>query len=315
MWHRILIICFIVFMPAMALAQDEMPAAEEPAVVEVPQSAEPEAMEELADPQTEEPADEDLLPGTPEEVTPISAPVAAPMELIIQSEQIGWNQFRFRPASRLGAGEFQYEWDFGDGNVSAERVVEHAFSKPGRYSVTLRLVEPDGTPHVANMIVRVGFFHLANWRLWVILGLLALIIILASVTAGVTESIVSDDDESSPVKPIVPGTGEHDELALEPLSESSGDFDSFAATGEESKALGNDLALLESIRDEEKEKPSPLAVDEFKGSDEESEEITVAALAPTDEEVVKKPAKKPAKKKSTKKRPGKKRTIKVKSVT
>lgn len=329
MWQRFLILCFALFLPVAVFAQEEVPVIDEE-VAPVVEVVEPVGEEAPASDLTEEaPVEQPALeeesdlqePAAPEEVTPSSAPVAVPEELIIQSEQIAWNQFRFRPASRLGAGDFQYEWDFGDGEYSSDRVAEHAYGKPGRYSVTLRLIEPDGTPHVANMMVRVGFFHLANWRLWVILGLLALIIILASVTAGVTESIVPEQDGAGPEKPTAPDAGEGGEVSLEPLAEDSGDFDSFAATGEETKALGSDLALLESIGHEQAEpEAEDVSAAESEASPSSAAEELVqfetgeaeAALAPA---APKKAVRKTTRKKTTKKRPGKKRTIKVKTET
>ncbi len=200
---------------------------------------------------------------------------AVTQDLIIQSEQIGWNQFRFRPASRLGVGTFEYEWTFGDGATSTDRVVEHTFVKPGRYTVSLRLVDPDGHEQTATVLIRVGFFNLANWRLWILIGLLALIIIVGASTAGVSESLVPA------AKPLRATKPEKDEdIILEPLSDESGDFELVASTGESTAEVANDIALLESIDSakQEVDKPKP-------------------------------------KKKTAKKRPSKKRTINVKKVS
>ncbi len=238
-------------------------------------------------------------------VVPGEAGSAMVQELVIQAEQIGWNQFRFRPSSRLGSGNFEYEWSFGDGTDSSERVIEHTFAKPGRYTVSLRLLEPDGRQQVSSMIVRVGFFNLANWRLWVIIGLLALIIILGAVTAGASDSLVGDQspNEKDETKDSLPAEAE--EIDLEPLTEEGGGLDSLASTGETPKALSDDLALLESIgsakTEEESAEPVSL-VSQLDRSDSVSQ----------DQEETVKPK---AKKKTTKKRPGKKRSIKVKNVS
>lgn len=244
-----------------------------------------------------------------------SAVSATSQELIIQTEQIGWNQFRFRPASRLGVGTFEYEWIFGDGQTSTERVIEHTYAKPGRYSVSLRLVDPDGGQQTASMMVRVGFFHLANWRLWVIIGLLALIIILAATTAGVSESLVPEVSGVAPRKAGDDEDEHHDaeEVDIEPLSSDGGNLESLASTGEDTGDLSDGLALLESLgsSDQKIQKPAnsqPVAI--------ESQLDTPVALEPMKTEEPTEPVAKPkAKKKTTKKRPTKKRTIKVKNVS
>lgn len=240
---------------------------------------------------------------------------AAAQELIIQTEQIGWNQFRFRPASSLAVGDFKYDWTFGDGATSSDRVVEHTFSKPGRYTVSLRLDDPATGQKSATMLVRVGFFHLANWRLWVIIGLLALIIILAATTAGVSESLVPMTGTMPAPKPESPEEDhDHgDEIALEPLSDDHGDLDSLASTGEESDGLSNDLALLESIGSAKPITPAkPVAIKPQ--LDEATTDLFVDQSEAVAEETPK-AAKPKAKKKTTKKRPAKKRTIKVKNVS
>lgn len=253
-------------------------------------------------------------------VTGEGAVSATAQELIIQTEQIGWNQFRFRPASRLGVGTFEYEWSFGDGQTSNERVIEHSFAKPGRYSVSLRLVDPDGGQQTASMMVRVGFFHLANWRLWVIIGLLALIIILGATTAGVSESLVPQSPEPLRREPSQGvSTDTADEIDIEPLSSEEGNLESLASTGQESGDLSDGLALLESLGSAEKDQPSkpakskPIAIASQLESDADVEAMKLEPSAAQEEPVVE--TKPKAKKKTTKKRPSKKRTIKVKNVS
>ncbi|MBI4121993.1 MAG: PKD domain-containing protein [Parcubacteria group bacterium] len=110
-------------------------------------------------------------------------------EIFIQSEQLSWNQFRFRPSSRLGGGEYVYLWDLGDGTTSPDRVVEHQYAGPGRYHVSVQLFDTAGRAQAATTLIHVGFFNLANWRLWILIGLLALIIIVSAVTAGVKDAV------------------------------------------------------------------------------------------------------------------------------
>jgi PKD repeat protein len=46
-----------------------------------------------------------------------------------------------------------FTWDFGDGNKSAGKVVEHTYSQPGTYSVKLTVVDDDGDMSVQSMLV------------------------------------------------------------------------------------------------------------------------------------------------------------------
>lgn len=223
-------------------------------------------------------------------------------EVFVQAEQLSWNTFRFRPSSRLGVGEYDYKWDFGDGVVSSDRVIEHTYAKPGRYSVNLQIIEPDGGIQSSTVFVRVGFFNLANWRLWIIIGLLALIIIVAAMTAGVTDSIVATPGPQ-PVQPLSPVDHDHEETEIESFSEETGALDTMASTGMAPEALGDELSLLESL-DTAK---TGAAVDSVSPS---TESIETPVEEPAS--VVKSPGKK---KSSIKKKPGKKRTVKVKKVT
>lgn len=222
-------------------------------------------------------------------------------EVFVQAEQLSWNSFRFRPSSRLGAGSYEYIWDLGDGTVSSERVVEHTYRKPGRYSVNAQLIDQDGGIQSSTVLVRVGFFNLANWRLWIIIALLALIIIVAAMTAGVTDAIVPPVSEfASSNKPM---EIEKEEVEMETLSQESGGLDAFAATGVASEALGSELSLLESL-DHATIKPEPT---------EAAPSISSIGAASDEPTKFEKPV---AKKKTiTKKKPGKKRAVKVKRVS
>lgn len=225
-------------------------------------------------------------------------------EVFVQAEQLAWNAFRFRPSSRLGSGEYTYEWDFGDNTSASDRVVEHTVKKPGRYNVVLRIIEDDGSMQTSSSLIRVGFFNLANWRLWIIIALLALIIIVAAMMAGVTDSIVGPATEEDRQPEPQPAPSDNEE-EIEPLSSESGDLDTMAATGVSAEALGDELSLLEEL---DSTLAKPAETSEETGEDASAQ---LASLGDTDE-VKPKPAKKKA---PVKKRPGKKRTVKVKKVS
>ncbi len=52
-----------------------------------------------------------------------------------------------------------YDWDFGDGTASHSTLVaspvSHAFQSPGKYKVTLRVIDSEGRTAVASVVVRV----------------------------------------------------------------------------------------------------------------------------------------------------------------
>jgi PKD repeat protein len=254
---------------------------------------------------TQEESDDMIETGTDEvsdESEPVVTDTAEITEVFVQAEQLSWNTFRFRPSSRLGVGNYEYTWDFGDGSTSSERVVEHTYRKPGRYSVNLQLIEPNGAIQSSTVLVRVGFFNLANWRLWIIIGLLALIIIVAAMTAGVTESIVKPEaaDEQ---RPVSPSDTDQDETEIESFSDTTGSMETLASTGLAPDALGDELSLLESLGTTEESAAADLGVPKQDSVEATEEEPVIVS-------------KTSAKKKSiSKKKPGKKRTVKVKKVT
>lgn len=252
---------FALTIPFGALAQDEeTPPAEDPPEVEVSPDAEPEVLpdSEEADSEAVEDAGSVADAPQPELISEISeetetAPTEAVDEdfstLMIHVEQLGWNSFRLRPSFRLGVSEAEYLWAFGDGTNSSERFVEHQYERPGIFMVELGVIDENGTPHSATIQVGVGFFHLANWRMWVLIGLLALIIIVAAVIAGVTGSIVPKSQAKKKLKKPKPSQGSLEGSPLASLSEESGDLDVLASTGLEAGDLSDELALLEALDD------------------------------------------------------------------
>lgn len=107
--------------------------------------------------------------------------------ILIHAEKLSWNSFRFRPSQVVPVAEQEYLWSFGDGTSSNNRVNEHEYEKPGTFQVQLEVITGDGQRQVTTMQAHVGFFNLANWRLWALILLLGLIIVVGSVIASFPE--------------------------------------------------------------------------------------------------------------------------------
>lgn len=222
-------------------------------------------------------------------------------ELSLHQERLSWNTFRLRPSYRLGGVEYSYEWDFGDGERSNERVEEHTFKKPGSYIVNLRLIEPNGEIQGAATQVHIGFFNLANWRLWLFVLLLAMIIIIASLIAGTTRgeqySRQVKKKKEHPKKKVIQSDFDVD-FTLDSLADDSGDFDSLAGLGMDTDHLAKELSFLEELDHLRKPKSSSKRVTKKK--------------KPAKKKAVKK---KTAKKKASKKTKVKKNSTKPKKST
>lgn len=180
--------------------------------------------------------------------------------LVIYAERLAWNQFRLRPTLLLANSTTEYEWDFGDGVVSTSRVNEHTYAKPGTYQVTLQVFTPSGERMSTSAQVHVGFFHLANWRLWVLVILLALIILVGASIASFPEKKTL----SAPKKPSLKSqkplaemkVSDHlkasmDQTSSEPIvhqpDSAEQDLDVLAQSGSTTEKLEDELSFLEEL--------------------------------------------------------------------
>ncbi|NOX44806.1 MAG: PKD domain-containing protein [Caldiserica bacterium] len=71
---------------------------------------------------------------------------------------------RFSAAQSTGEID-EYIWQFGDGNTATGSVAEHTYTLPGNYTVTLRVVGPQGedtariTVHVNSALPEIEYFE------------------------------------------------------------------------------------------------------------------------------------------------------------
>ncbi len=87
------------------------------------------------------------------------------------SKQIDWRTYEFTLAEQPADG-VRFSWDFGDGATSVQPQITHAFSGPGTYTVTLAIVNADGTTLSDAQTYDVSFFHLDNPQVLLLIGAL-----------------------------------------------------------------------------------------------------------------------------------------------
>ncbi len=85
------------------------------------------------------------------------------------STQIDWRTYEFTLAEQPADG-VRFSWDFGDGATSVQPQITHAFSGPGTYTVTLAIVNADGTTLSDAQTYDVSFFHLDNPQVLLLIG-------------------------------------------------------------------------------------------------------------------------------------------------
>ncbi len=93
-------------------------------------------------------------------------------------EQMDWNTYQFK-AQVPADPEYTFEWDFGDGVTSSRSEVEHTFHGYGEFTVTLRVTDPAGQISHDAADVSVSFFNLHNRMVQSLIGILAVILVIA----------------------------------------------------------------------------------------------------------------------------------------
>lgn len=93
------------------------------------------------------------------------------------SKQVDWRTYEFTLADQPEDG-VRFSWDFGDGATSVQPQITHAFSGPGTYTVTLAIVNTDGTTLSDAQTFDVSFFHLDNPQVMMLIGALLVALFL-----------------------------------------------------------------------------------------------------------------------------------------
>lgn len=100
-------------------------------------------------------------------------------DILINQKRLDWRSWEFEAVGLTGTAN--YLWDFGDKTLGEGRVVKHVFPGSGRYKVTLSASDQNGSVGQTEQVVQVGFWHLSNIYLQIILGVLGLGIIALAV--------------------------------------------------------------------------------------------------------------------------------------
>ncbi|GEM_PF-1221047 len=125
---------------------------------------------------TEEDPTTNTIPSK-EVVPPLLKTQTGDEEIDIYVTRVSWNTYQFHVKTRVDSF-FQYEWNFGDGIrlVTDATEVEHTFAKTGGYAVTCRAIPFIGDPIQKEIYIRLGFFHLGNRSLQLLITVLLFVI-------------------------------------------------------------------------------------------------------------------------------------------
>ncbi len=114
----------------------------------------------------------------------LAAAEAAPaadrdLALLIAKSRLNWRGWELEA---LGAPDsVNYLWDFGDGQLGAGQKIKHDFPGAGTYKITLSGSDGAGAVGQIEETISVGFWHLDNPYLQILLGVLGLGIIALTV--------------------------------------------------------------------------------------------------------------------------------------
>ena len=190
-------------------ALDEFPLDEELQSSEQLVSEEPD--ETPAEESSEEISSEDLedvdeLEGV-EETTLIERSSGAVLHISPDASFVyvrhDWKTYEFEAVAPEGSYA-SLQWDFGDGASSSQRTIEHAFLKPGSYTVVLSVVDEEGEVAVDQQVIDISFFHLANPSIQIILGVLVVFFLLSVAMLMRTRTAEEEAAEKAAATPVKP---------------------------------------------------------------------------------------------------------------
>ncbi len=153
--------------PETSVISEPLKAPSESSEIQFPETGSASASSESSATSSEEPSlsDDLIVAPTPllisEGVSSFSAPEASPKELFT-FEEVRWATYDFRILASPRDEGYRYEWDFGDGTTSNRREVTHMYGRAGKFSVALRVMDPEGGVKEDSVNIHIAFFDLQN---------------------------------------------------------------------------------------------------------------------------------------------------------
>lgn len=106
-------------------------------------------------------------------------PASSNFSVVINKSRVDWRTWEFEA---LGAPELaSYLWDFGDRQLGEGRQIKHQYTTPGTYKITLSASDGTGAASQTEAAIVVGFWHLNNLYVRIILGILGFGIIALAI--------------------------------------------------------------------------------------------------------------------------------------
>lgn len=93
-------------------------------------------------------------------------------------EEISFGQYKFQtdlPVDQLN--NFNFSWDFGDGEQATESLAVHHFARPGSYPVKLTVSQDNGYELKTETTIEFSWLNPGNYQLWLLVGCLFVIIL------------------------------------------------------------------------------------------------------------------------------------------
>lgn len=102
-------------------------------------------------------------------------PARENFSIVINKSRVDWRTWEFEA---LGVPESaSYLWDFGDRQLGEGRQIKHQYADSGTYKITLSASDGTGAASQTEETIVVGFWHLSNIYVQIILGILGIGII------------------------------------------------------------------------------------------------------------------------------------------
>jgi len=108
-----------------------------------------------------------------------SEPVALPSRnASFTFEEVRWATYNFRIVGPTNDDGYRYEWDFGDDTTSNRREVTHYYGQSGKFTVDLKITNPDGSVLEDEVDVHIAFFDIQNRSIRMLIVFLIIVLLI-----------------------------------------------------------------------------------------------------------------------------------------